>query len=53
MQNDWDGTGGVPCLTSVSTHCLTSMGAAVMSSTLYWMLVMDLSVLLIRPMMVI
>ena len=35
--------------TSVSTHCFTSMGAPVMSSTLYWMLVMDLSVLLMIP----
>lgn len=36
-------------LTSVSTHCFTSIGAPVMSSTLYWMLVMDLSVLLMTP----
>lgn len=36
-------------LTSVSTHCFTSMGAPVMSSILYWMLVMDLSVLLMIP----
>lgn len=39
-------------LTSVSTHCFMSMGAPVMSSTLYWMLVMDLSVLLMIPTMV-